>query len=216
MKRLVVLVLPLAAAAEPAWFLGGFGGVSTLSADGAFAIRGNTSAQAQYKPENGPTVVAFAGSHLHDYLAVQLTYGWNRNTATLSAVEAGTAPVAYEQGRRNQQHTVMGEGLLYFRNRRSWARPYLTAGVGVHHLRSTATGRSIQIGQPVLPPGEFSRTGPAFRVAVGIDLFLRGGFAWRYSFSETIQGNPISQQLSPQGARNLANFQNLFGFAWHF
>jgi hypothetical protein len=33
----------------------------------------------------------------------------------------------------------------------------------------------------------------------------------RYSFSESVSGNPISAQLSPPGQRNLANFQNLFG-----
>jgi len=209
-------MLPPVASAEPAWFFGGFGGVSTLSADGAFAIRGNTSAHAQYKPENGPAAMGFGGRHLNDYFSVQLSYGWNRNEVLLAATESGEAATAYEQGRRNHQHTVIGEGMLFFRDRKSRVRPYLTAGAGVHRLSSTATGRSVQIGNPDLPPAEFSKTGPAFRVAVGIDVFLPWGFAWRYSFSETIQGNPMSKQLSPPGARNLANFQNLFGFAWHF
>jgi hypothetical protein len=190
--------------------------VSTLSADGAFSIRGDASAHSQYKPENGPTAMGFAGRHLSDYLSIQFSYGWNRNEILLAATESGAVATAYEQGRRNHQHTVIGEGMLFFRDRKSRVRPYLTAGAGVHHLASTATGRSVRIGSPVLPPVEFSKTGPAFRVAVGIDVFLRGGFAWRYSFSETIQGNAMSRQLSPRGERNLANFQNLFGFAWHF
>ncbi|HSB12820.1 MAG TPA: outer membrane beta-barrel protein [Bryobacteraceae bacterium] len=216
MRFLLLLALVPPAAAAPASFFGGFVGVSTLSADGAFSTRGNTSAHSQYKPENGPTAMVFAGRHLNDFFAVQLSYGWNRNEVLLAATEAGTTANAYEQGRRNRQHTVIGEGMVFFRKRQSRVRPYLTAGAGVHQLTSKANGRLVLIGNPVLPPAEFSKTGPAFRVAVGIDVFLRGGFAWRYSFSETIQGNPMSKQLSPQGARNLKNFQNLFGFAWYF
>jgi hypothetical protein len=49
------------------------------------------------------------------------------------------------------------------------------------------------------------------RVAVGIDVSLGGQWSARYSFSESLSGNPISAQLSPPGQRNLANFQNLFG-----
>jgi hypothetical protein len=86
----------------------------------------------------------------------------------------------------------------------------------MHHLNSAASAGEVRVGNPVLPPAEFSHSGPAFRVAVGVDVFLRGGFALRYSFSETIQSNPISKRLSPQGHRNLANFQNLFGLCWRF
>jgi hypothetical protein len=40
--------------------------------------------------------------------------------------------------------------------------------------------------------------------------------SFRYSFSETIGGNPISPRLSPPGERNLANFENLFGVVARF
>ena len=46
---------------------------------------------------------------------------------------------------------------------------------------------------------------------MGLDLTLGRGWRVRYSFSESVSGNPISRQLSPPGQRNLANFQNLFG-----
>jgi hypothetical protein len=39
---------------------------------------------------------------------------------------------------------------------------------------------------------------------------------FRYSFSETISGNPISPSLTPPGERPLMNFQNLFGFVARF
>jgi hypothetical protein len=54
------------------------------------------------------------------------------------------------------------------------------------------------------------------RVAVGIDLALGDRWSVRYSFSETISGNPISARLTPPGERNLANFQNLFGVVRRF
>jgi hypothetical protein len=49
-----------------------------------------------------------------------------------------------------------------------------------------------------------------------MDFALRAGWSFRYSFSETIRNNPISEQLSPMGQRNLANFQNLFGILKRF
>jgi hypothetical protein len=49
------------------------------------------------------------------------------------------------------------------------------------------------------------------RVAVGLDLTVGRGWSVRYSFSESVSGNPISAQLLPPGQRSLANFQNLFG-----
>lgn len=211
-----LLAVPPFLLAQYKTFVGGFGGISTLSADGAFATTENSSAHSQYKPENGPTAMVFAGRHLGDYFSAQVSYGWNRNTVVMSASQFGTAEAAYEQERRNNQHTVIGEGMLYFRDRQSWVRPYLTAGAGVHHLNSQATGEGVRIGNPVLPPAEFSKTGIAFRVAVGVDVFLKGGFALRYSFSETVQGNPMSKQLTPQGTRDLKHFQNLFGVSWNF
>lgn len=213
---IVFLALPLDVSAQSKTFIGAVGGVSTLSADGSFTNRGGTSAHAQYKPENGPTVMVFAGRHLHDYFSVQVSYSWNRNTSILSATELGTVPTSYEQHRRNTQHTVIGEGMIYFRNLESRVRPYLSVGAGIHHFSSTATRTAQVIGDPVQPPAKVTETGPAFRVAVGIDLHLKRNLAFRYSFSETIQGNPLSKQLRPEGNRNLANFQNLFGFAWYF
>jgi hypothetical protein len=71
-------------------------------------------------------------------------------------------------------------------------------------------------GTPLLPPKNVASTGLALRIAVGIDVTLNHAWSFRYSFSETISQNPISAQLSPPGQRNLANFQNLFGFVRRF
>jgi hypothetical protein len=53
-------------------------------------------------------------------------------------------------------------------------------------------------------------------VAVGIDWRVAARFALRYSFSETIQGNPIGAALTSRGERGLANFQNWWGVTWSF
>jgi hypothetical protein len=66
------------------------------------------------------------------------------------------------------------------------------------------------------PEGEIASTRLALRVAVGIDLAVSDRWSFRYSFSETISGNPISTRLMPPGERNLANFQNLFGVIRRF
>jgi hypothetical protein len=66
------------------------------------------------------------------------------------------------------------------------------------------------------PEGEIASTLVALRVAVGIDLAMGDRWSVRYSFSETISGNPVSARLTPPGERNLANFQNLFGVIRRF
>jgi hypothetical protein len=66
-------------------------------------------------------------------------------------------------------------------------------------------------GDLAVPAPRFASAAAGRRVAVGMDVAMRHGWAVRYTFRETIRGNPISRQLSPVGQRNLANFQNLFG-----
>ena len=76
--------------------------------------------------------------------------------------------------------------------------------------------QEIVSGAPMLTPRDFAKSIAALRVAVGVDVKLRRGFSLRYSFSETISSNPISEQLSPPGQRPLKNFQNLWGFVKSF
>ena len=194
-------------------FAGIVGGVSTLSADGRSVVSGESIRISLYKPENGATAMAFAGWHFNDYLSAQGSYSWNRNDVTLTASQAAAF---YEQPRTATLQTVAGELMLYFRDRRSFARPYLTAGGGLTRLGSDPAGAALVRGAAPPAPGSFADTKPALRVAVGIDLRISRGLAFRYSFSETIQPNAISEQLTPPGERNLANFQNLFGLMWRF
>ena len=95
-------------------------------------------------------------------------------------------------------------------------RPYLSVGLGVVRLHTNEAGPSVARGAAGPPTNTLAATRPLLRVAVGMDVALRMGWSARYSFSESLSGNPISAQLSPPGQRNLANFQNLFGLVRTF
>ena len=203
--------------AEGRTYAGALGGISTLSADHRSEISATSSAISAYKPENGPTFNVFMGRHLNNYLTVQGSYGWNRNDlalGSLSISEAGQN--TYEQSRSSSQHAAFADLLLYFRNLRSRVRPYLSVGTGWVHLESTAGQLRTVVGSPQLPPARFVSDTPATRFTVGIDLYAIKGWAFRYSFSETIRSNAISSELVPPGQRGLANFQNFFGFLKQF
>lgn len=210
----VITFSPLAAQGNN--FIGVYGGISTLSADARTVQTGETTQFSTYKPENGPTAVFFGGRHLNNYFSLMGSYGWNRNKVLMNSGAFTTSQSFWEQPRRVTMHTVLGEGLLYFRNLQSRFRPYLSAGFGVTHTGNDATEPPQVRGAAVPPPNRFSDTSLAFRAAVGIDVVIRGGLAFRYSFSETIQSNVTSKQLTPPGERNLANFQNWFGFSYRF
>jgi hypothetical protein len=191
-------------------------GVSTLSADARASTQPSRAEVSLYTPENGPALNLFVGVHLGRYVTVQSNYVWNRNALTLfssfTSIEGGRF---YEQPRTSRQHAVVGDALLYFRALGSGVRPYLSTGAGLVRVTSEPTGNGVAGGLP-LPDGEIASTRVALRVAVGIDLAMGDGWSLRYSFSETISGNPISARLTPPGERNLANFQNLFGVIRRF
>jgi hypothetical protein len=203
--------------AQPTYFAGGAVGISTLSADAQTSITRDTTAISLYRPFNGPAVNVFAGIHLTEVFTLQANYVYNANdlTATSTQVAAGRENL-FEERRESVQHAFIGDLLVYFRNRRSWARPYLSSGIGGVRFRSNAQNIVSVRGSPNVLPVEFTSTAPALRVAVGIDLTVHPAWAFRYSFSETIRSNPVSAQLVPAGERKLANFQNLFGFVRFF
>lgn len=210
------LALPTALHSQNKYFIGGVGGVSTLSADGKSSLSATPAAMSSYKPENGGTFWFMGGRHWNDWFSIQASYGWNRNSLKLTSIAyQGEAFAYYEQSRSASQHTLAGEALVYFRGRESRLRPYLSTGAGVVHLSSPADTIKGSDGG-LVRPSAFSSTAPAIRVAVGIDVFLKDNWAFRFTFSETIRNNPISRQLSPPGVRNLAHFQNLFGLVKHF
>jgi hypothetical protein len=197
-------------------YAGALFGVSTLSADARASTQSGRAEVSLYKPENGPALNLFVGAHVGRYFTIQSNYIWDRNDLALFA-SSGTTDGGrfYEQTRASAQHAVVGDALLYFRARGSGVRPYLSAGGGWVHFRS-GPGRHAVASGVTAPEGEIVSSRVALRVAVGIDLAMGDQWSVRYSFSETISGNPISEALTPPGERNLANFQNLFGFVRRF
>lgn len=205
-----------AAQNELRFYAGGLFGVSTLSADGRSIITPVSASVSLYKPENGLAVNAFAGFHLHRYFSVQANYMWNRND--LALVSSLTSPEGsrfYEQPRSSAQHAFVADTLLYFRPLGAGIRPYLSTGLTIMRFTSEPSGVAIENG--VSPPaGRLGSTHIALRSAVGMDLGMTDRWSFRYSFSETIGGNPVSPHLRPAGERRLANFQNLFGIVRRF
>jgi len=198
-------------------YFGFTGGVSALSADARTIIDSGSAATSSYNPENGPAAGVFIGLHWTNYFSVQGDYLWNRNELTLDSLAASTTGAEtklYERAFQSRQHAALGNALLYFRPRSSWVRPFLSVGTGIVHFAGEP--RSAGIANGLSPPGPFSATKPALHVAVGIDLKLKSGWGFRYSFAETSSSNPISQQLTPPGSRMLANFRNLFGVVKYF
>ena len=195
----------------PRRFGGAVAGISTLSADARSEITTAGVDVSLYKPENGPALNVLFGVHVHDYVTIQANYVWNRNDVALMSVRATESSSAfYEQPRRASQHAFVGDLLVYFRERNSRVRPYLAAGLGLVRLQTAASGEG-RTNNLAPPPARIETTRALLRVAVGIDVALRHGWSARYSFSESVSGNPISAQLVPPGRRSLANFQNLFG-----
>jgi len=213
--RLILLILACAAGVSAdVFFVGAMGGVSTLSGD-ANTVGAPPAQFSAYKPENGPAALVFAGRHFHDYFSAQVSYGWNRNRALLSGGDVEMSS-SYELPMRARVHTVVAEGMVYFRPRSSRVRPYLSAGPGLSMLRAEATGPLLQRGSVSPPSPRIDATKPALRVAVGIDVRLAKALWLRYSFSETLQRNALSRALRPPAERNLANFQNWWGVSWQF
>ena len=196
---------------SPRWFGGGVIGVSALSADANHVATPESLAVSLYKPESGPAANVLVGAHLTDYVTLQANYISNQNALTLLSTRSdGGDTEFYEQPRDSSQHAIVGDFLLYFRARESQFRPYLSFGGGILRLESATSGSAIITG--VRPPErEFTESRPVLRVALGIDVRTGSGWSVRYSFSESLSRNPISQRLSPPAPRRLANFQNLVG-----
>jgi len=219
MLRIAVVVLfgCHAATAHAQFYAGVLGGVSTLSGDSRSLLSLGSSAFSSYDPKNGGAVQVLVGKHFSDYFATQGNYIWNGNGLTLTSANFNNGTQqGYQEQRSSSQQSVIGDLLVYFRNRNSPLRPYLSVGTGFVHFASTEERVEQVVGAPVLPPQSFSSNSMVLHVPVGMDVNLGKGWALRYTFSETISKNPIIERLSPPGQHRLMNFQNLFGFVKRF
>ena len=199
------------------FYAGVLGGVSTLSGDARSLLGPSATSYSSYDPKNGGAVDVLAGRHFSDYFTLQANYIWNRNRLSLTSVAFNNgAQEGYQETRRSSQQSVIADILVYFRKRDSRLRPYLSVGTGLVHFTSSQERLNQVLGNPTLPPQRFSSNMIALHVPVGMDVYLGKGWAFRYTFSETLSKNPISGRLSPPGQHSLKNFQNLFGFIKRF
>lgn len=212
---IALISVPASAQDAPRIFAGAVFGVSALSADARSVTTASDAAVSLYDPKNGPALNLFAGIHIAEYFSIQGNWMWNRNDLTLIA--SNTAPVGggfYEQQRHSDQHAFVIDGLVYFRRLDSRIRPYLGTGLSVLRFSSEESARAAHGLTP--PSDRIASTHVGLRSHVGIDLRLSRHLSFRYSFSETISGNPIGPALTPPGERGLMNFQNLFGLVSRF
>jgi outer membrane protein W len=134
------------------------------------------------------------GYHWNDWVSIQARYFRNRNQVISTEVSGGAF---HQSDASSTQSTAAAEVLVYFRPRASQIRPYLSAGPAWVQFHLPNGGRQSKLGWPV---------------AVGVDIALRKGWGVRYTFSETMSGNPWAAQLKPPTQSILMNFQNLVGF----
>jgi outer membrane protein W len=208
--------LPAEAQDHEVVYVGGLFGISALSADARSVTTGTEAALSLYAPSNGFALNVFGGVHLAQYFSVQANWMWNRNDIELvSSVTTPQGGGFYEQQRHSTQHTIVLDGLIYFRRLESAIRPYLGTGLSIVRFSSREVISSSSQGLTP-PPDEIVSTHLGLRSHVGIDMRLSRRVSFRYSFSETISSNPISPSLTPPGERGLMNFQNLFGFVTQF
>ncbi len=169
------------------------------------------------RSQNGGDVSVLLGKHFSDYMSAQTSYTWNENELSLSSGSSGNgSQQAYQETRSSSQQTMLGNVLVYFRARNSRLRPYLSVGTGFVHFASTRESLPQVLGAPTLLPRHFASNLIVLNVPVGMDVNLGRGWDFRYTFSETISSNPISDRLSPSGQHSFKNFQNLFGFVRRF
>ena len=213
----VILLFGCVFTAQAQFYAGVLGGVSTISGDARSVLSPSSTAFSSYDPKNGGAVEILVGKHFSDYFTLQANYIWNRNPLTLTAAAFNNGiQGGYQETRNSTQQSVIADVLIYFRKRDSRLRPYLSVGTGVVHFTSSVDRIEQIQGTPDLPPQKFSSNMIALHVPVGMDVNLAKGWAFRYTFSETLSKNPVSDRLSPPGQHSLKNFQNLFGIIRRF
>ena len=188
MERIVVAAVMMSclgsAVAEaqqnPRVFVGAVAGVSTLSADARSEITPDGADVALYGPENGPALNVLVGMHVREFVTVQANYIWNRNQlALVSSRSSDLGPSFSEQFRTAGQHAIVGDLLVYFRERSSVVRPYLSVGVGAVRIETRVNGPA-RSRNAVVPAGTLAnhsrdaegRRGPGSRARAWVGCAL--------------------------------------------
>lgn len=214
MLRVLVLALTLSfvlsAQLEKKNFIAGLGGLAILSGDAKAAF--SQGAVASFSsPKDGFALNLAAGHHFNNWVSAQGNYLFNRNDVTLNGVSGNTFYSAVNQSR---QHQIVFDGMLYVRPLSSRIRPYLSVGFAM--VQASRNQVSFLGTAAVVPTPKASEWHPGLRSAVGMDLTIKPGWAFRYSFSETLTGNLFSRSLVPPAQKHLMNFHHLLGVVRSF
>src|SRR5205814_6459211 len=144
---------PAVLRAQHQYYAGAVGGIATLSSAGQAVVTSPSAAVSLYSTRNGPAVNVFAGRHLSNYVSLQGNYIWNRNDLALtSSGPAGILQSFYQQARSSSQNSVVGDLLVFMRDRRSRVRPYLSGGLAAVRLSSSIDGPTHSKGVLNEPP----------------------------------------------------------------
>ena len=212
MLRAVVCALAisfvLSAQTEKKNFVAGLGGLAILSGD-AQSTFARGAVASFHSPKDGLALNLAAGHHFNNWISAQGNYIFNRNDVTLNGVSGNTFYTALNQSR---QHQIVFDGMLYVRPLSSRIRPYLSVGFAM--VRVSRNQVSLEGAAAVVPTATAAAWHPGLRSAVGMDLTIKPGWAFRYSFSETLTGSLFSRSLVPPAQKNLMNFHHLFGVVW--
>ena len=157
-------------------------------------VASTSVATSSYDPDTGGAASLFGGIHLFNYVSVQGNYIWNRNDVTLvSSLSDPTFLSFYQVPVSNTQNAFVGDVLVYFRERGSRIRPYLSQGGGLVHISTRPNGNTLSRGN-LSVPGISASISVMSRTAVGIDVRLRPTWFFRYTFGGEYQPQPHQSQ----------------------
>ena len=203
----LLIAATVTASGQLKYFAGAGPGIAILSSASRAAVSAGSASVSNYEPKPGPLLHIFGGWHAWEYVSLQAAWSANRNGLTLSSTIPGSG--FYQERRNSSQENLGADALVYFRERRSIVRPFLSAGFNYMWFRSERTELLFSSGT-LRAPANFSGRRPGLRVAAGMDVMHRKGWGFRYAFMEHLQGNVIGSRLSPPATTKLMNFQHLF------
>ncbi|MBI2686614.1 MAG: hypothetical protein HYX27_09885 [Acidobacteria bacterium] len=210
---LLAVLTATGAIAQPRYFIGAGPGISILSGGSGSQVTASAAAISNYEPKAGAEAHVFGGWHPWEYLSVQAAWSASRNGLTFNAT---TPNGFYRQQRKSSQQNVGADALLYFRERKSPVRPFLSVGLNHMWFSSDPTSTTAS-GGALLPPPRYTGRAWGLRVAAGADLVRRNGWGFRYAFMEHLQQrNVIGLRLEPAARRQLMTFQHIFGIVKYF
>ena len=183
-------------AQESVFFVGVIGGSVQLSGDPTTVATPTGFATSGYKPETGVAVNAFVGRHIREYVTLQANYTWNRNDVRFFAARgAATESLFFAQSHSTSHHTLIADVLVYFRERSSRIRPYLSGGFGLLRLSADKQPGMIDGGlRP--PPAMFTTIELASRSLLASTYRLAMGGASATPSARTLAPTHLAASLS--------------------